>query len=96
LPDLAWSLNALANRLTALGRAADALAPAEEAVELYRQLSQTDPQAYAETLFWTINDLTKRFAKLYRLKDAWRTLQEATQVRIDYNLDWRGKLRERS
>ena len=96
LPDLAWSLNALANRLTALGRAADALAPAEETVELYRQLSQTDPQAYAETLFWTIDDLTKRFAKLYRLKDAWRTLQEATQVRIDYNLDWRGKLRERS
>ncbi|HMA46758.1 MAG TPA: hypothetical protein VKP11_06110 [Frankiaceae bacterium] len=46
LPNLAGSLNNLANRLAKVGRHADALAPATEAVGLYHQLATELPERF--------------------------------------------------
>ncbi len=45
-PDLALSLNNLAVRLGEAGRRADGLTAAQEAVDLYRELAQAEPELY--------------------------------------------------
>jgi hypothetical protein len=47
---LAGSLNNLAIRLSEMGRRAEALAPAQEAVELRRTLAQRNPDAFQPDL----------------------------------------------
>ena len=49
-PDLATSLNNLANRLSDVGRREDALAAAEEAVALRRELARARPDAFTPNL----------------------------------------------
>ena len=49
-PDLAMSLNNLANRLSDLGRRTDALLPAQEAVDLRRTLARQNPDAFTPDL----------------------------------------------
>ena len=48
-PDLARSLNSLGVQLSELGRPADALPPAQEAVVIYRELAAAIPTATAPT-----------------------------------------------
>ena len=48
LPDLAMSLNTLGVWLAAVGRREQAMAPAEEAVDLYRRLAEASPAMYAD------------------------------------------------
>jgi tetratricopeptide (TPR) repeat protein len=60
IPDLAMSLNNLANRLSALGRREDALTAAEEAVEHYRALAEARPDAFGAEFarcLWVFGDL---------------------------------------
>ena len=59
-PDLARSLNNLANRLSELGRRPEALAPAEEAVKLYRELAEQNPDAFRPNLASSLNNLANR------------------------------------
>lgn len=49
-PEVARLANHLAVCLSALGRRADALAPAQEAVALYRALAQRNPDAFQPAL----------------------------------------------
>jgi tetratricopeptide (TPR) repeat protein len=49
-PDLAMSLNNLANMLSAVGRREEALEVAREAVELYRQLDKANADAFRPDL----------------------------------------------
>ena len=50
LPDLAQSLNYLANTLSDLGRHQEALETAQKAVELYRQLAEQNPTRFLPDL----------------------------------------------
>jgi tetratricopeptide (TPR) repeat protein len=59
-PDLALSLNNLANRLSDLGRREEALTAAEEAVRHYRALAAARPDAFGVELarsLWVLGDL---------------------------------------
>lgn len=47
LPDLAGSVNNLASRLAEAGRRADGLAAAQEAVQVYSELAESEPVLYA-------------------------------------------------
>ena len=64
-PDLALSLNTLANRLSALGRYEQALDLAEEALTLRRALATARPDAFAEDLSVCLGSLAdiRRAAK---------------------------------
>ncbi|MGD0103440.1 MAG: tetratricopeptide repeat protein, partial [Rhodopila sp.] len=65
-PDLAMSLNNLANRLSELGRREDALAVAEEAVSLYRTLAAQRPDAFRPDLatsLWVLADCLDALAR---------------------------------
>ncbi len=50
LPDLAASLTSLGLRLADVGRREEALAAAQEATALYRELAQVNPQAFLPDL----------------------------------------------
>ena len=56
-PDLAMSLNNLANRFSAVGEQDEALVAAREAVELYRGPAETSPAAYTPRLAGSLNNL---------------------------------------
>jgi len=55
MPDLAMSLNNLGNCLSDLGRREEALEPTEEAVEIYRQLAKSNPDAFMPALATSLN-----------------------------------------
>ena len=56
-PDLARSLNNLANILSGVGRAGEALEVAQEAVGLYRELAEASPAVYTPDLAGSLNNL---------------------------------------
>ena len=56
-PDLAASLNNLANRLSELGDREGALAAATEAADLYRALAAQRPDAFRPDLAMSLNNL---------------------------------------
>ena len=56
-PNLAMSLNNLANRLSGVGRSGEALEAAQEAVGLYRELAEASPAAYTPDLARSLNNL---------------------------------------
>ena len=60
-PDLAMSLNNLANWLSELGRREEALAAAQEAADLYRGLAAARPDAFTPDLAMSLNNLAKCF-----------------------------------
>ena len=63
-PDLAMSLNTLANRLSALDHRPGALASACEAVEIYRELAANTPDAFHPDLASSLNNLANRLSAL--------------------------------
>ncbi|MFC8048113.1 tetratricopeptide repeat protein, partial [Nocardia sp. NPDC057353] len=81
LPDLAGSLNNLANRLSGLGRAEQALTAIEEAVQLYRTLATQRPDAYLPDLATSLNNLANRLGGLGRAEEALTAIEEAVQLR---------------
>ena len=56
-PDLAGSLNNLANILSEVGRSGEALEAVQEAVGLYRELVEASPAAYTPDLAMSLNNL---------------------------------------
>ena len=63
LPDLALALNELAIRLAETGERQAALAPAQEATNLYRTLTQASPAAYLPNLAMSLNNLANILAE---------------------------------
>ncbi|MEU0213294.1 tetratricopeptide repeat protein, partial [Streptomyces canus] len=80
-PDLALSLNNLANRLGELGRREDALTAIEEAVTIYRKLAVARPDTYRPDLAASLNNLANRLGGLGRPEDALTAVQEAVTIR---------------
>ena len=54
------SLNNLGHQLSELGRREDALAAAQEAVEIHRRLAAERPDAFLPDLATSLNNLGKR------------------------------------
>jgi tetratricopeptide (TPR) repeat protein len=79
-PDLALSLNNLANMLSELGRREEALAAAEEAALLYRALASVRPDAFAVELVQSLWLLGHLCAETGNSEAAMRTSAEAIQL----------------
>ena len=80
LPDLARSLNNLGNVLSDLGRREDALAAAQEAVEIYRRLAAERPDAFRPDLAGSLNNLAQLLSDLGRREEALAAAQEAVEL----------------
>jgi tetratricopeptide (TPR) repeat protein len=74
------SLNNLAIRLSEIGRRADALAPAQEAVEIRRALAKLNPDAFQPDLASSLNNLANRLSEMGRRADALAPAQEAVEL----------------
>ncbi len=74
------SLNNLANRLSEMGRRADALAAAQEAVEIRRALAKLNPDAFQPALASSLNNLANHLSAMGRRADALAPAQEAVDL----------------
>ncbi len=75
------SLNNLGNRLSELGRREEALTATQEAVGIYRQLAQANPQAFLPDLATSLNNLGYMLSALGRREEALTATQEAVEIR---------------
>jgi tetratricopeptide (TPR) repeat protein len=71
------ALNNLANRLSEVGQREAALAPAQEAADLYRELAAKAPDAYRPALALSLSVLADRLEELERIADAVASDEEA-------------------
>jgi tetratricopeptide (TPR) repeat protein len=78
--ELARLSNNLGVQLSALGRREEALAQAEEAVRLYRQLAQARPDAFLPGLVGSLNNLANRLSDLGRREEALAQAEEALRL----------------
>ncbi|MGE3413091.1 MAG: tetratricopeptide repeat protein [Dehalococcoidia bacterium] len=76
----AMSLNNLANRLSEVGRREEALAPAEEAAAIYRELAESNPAVYRPDLAGTLNNLANRLSEVGRREEALAPAEEAAAI----------------
>ena len=74
-------LNKLGNRLSDLGRREDALAAAQEAVDIRRRLAADRPDAFLPDLAGSLNNLGARLSDLGRREEALAAAQEAVDIR---------------
>ena len=79
-PNLAGSLNNLANRLSEVGEQDRALEAASEAVELYRALVEASPQAYTPRLAASLNNLAIRLSEVGERNEALEAAREAVEL----------------
>ena len=77
---LAEWLRNLGIRYSEVGRREDALAPAEEAVQIRRRLAQANPAAYEPDLARSLNNLGIRYSGVGRREDALAPAEEAVQI----------------
>jgi len=81
LPDLAASLNNLANRLSELGRREEALAAGQRAAEIREKLAAARPDAFLPDLAMSLNNLANMLSELGRREDALAAGQRAVEIR---------------
>jgi len=75
------SLSNLAISRADVGQREEAVAPAEEAVALYRPLAKASPAAYADALAGTLDTLANRWAEVGRREEALPPAEEAVRIR---------------
>jgi hypothetical protein len=75
----AWLAN-LGIRLSNLGRREEALAASQEAVDIYRRLAQTRPDAFLPDLAMSLNNRGIRLSNLGRREEALAASQEAVDI----------------
>jgi tetratricopeptide (TPR) repeat protein len=80
-PDLARSLTNLGVRYSELGRPADALPCAQEAVAIYRELASSDPDTHRRGLANSLQDLDVWYSELGREPEAELATAEAEALR---------------
>jgi tetratricopeptide (TPR) repeat protein len=73
--------NNLCFRLSDLGRREEALAQAEDAVRLHRQLAQQRPDAFLPDLAMSLNNLANSLSDLGRREEALAQAEEAVRLR---------------
>jgi tetratricopeptide (TPR) repeat protein len=78
-PDLASALNSLSMRYSRVGRRADAVAPAERAVEIYEQLVAENP-AFLNDLASALNNLGAFYSGVGRRADAVAPAERAVEI----------------
>jgi tetratricopeptide (TPR) repeat protein len=81
LSHLAAQVGTLGIRLSNLGRREEALAPSQEAVDIYRRLVQTQPDVFFPNLATSLNNFGIRLSNLGRLEEALAISQEAVDIR---------------
>jgi tetratricopeptide (TPR) repeat protein len=79
-PSLAGALAVLSIRFADVGRAADALAAIQEAVEIYRQLEAREPRRYLAELAAALGALGDRLGTMGRWQDALAVAQEPVDI----------------
>ena len=79
-PDLATSLNNLANHLYNNGQQREALTTAQEAVTIRRNLVEHNPAAYTPDLAMSLNNLAIYLDNNGQQREALQTAQEATNL----------------
>ena len=79
-PDLAMSLNSLANILSEVGERNEALGAAREAVELYRALVEESQVAYTPNLAMSLTNLANRFSAVGERNEALEAAREAVEL----------------
>jgi tetratricopeptide (TPR) repeat protein len=72
--------NNLGNRLSDLGRREEALGAAQEAVEIYRRLAESRPDAFLPYLATSLNNLGTMLSDLGRREEALAAAQEAVEI----------------
>ena len=82
LPDLALAFRYLAGRHVEAGKPLQAVAPAEDAATLYRELATTDP-AYQPDLAGALNNLGACYSEVGRRADAVAPTEEAVTLYRD-------------
>ena len=80
LPDLAMSLNNLANRQSEVGQRAEALETAREAVSLYRQLHDSHGETFADPLAKALGTISGVLSQLNQYSDAVSSLAEGLRT----------------
>jgi tetratricopeptide (TPR) repeat protein len=81
LPQLAMSLNDLANRLSEVGERQEALEVAREAVTHYRELAQASPGTYLPDLAVSLSNLTGFLSGVGERQEALEVAREAVTIR---------------
>jgi hypothetical protein len=81
LDHLAARVGTLGIRLSSLGRREEELAASQEAVDIYRRLAQTRPDAFLPDLASSLNGLGIRLVNLGRREEALAASQEAVDIR---------------
>ncbi|MFE5300682.1 tetratricopeptide repeat protein [Streptomyces sp. NPDC056632] len=79
-PVLASSLSYLTLHLSEAGRREEALAAAQEVVELYRRLAVSDPAAYEADLANSLSNVGSQLSEAGRLEEALTAAEEAVEV----------------
>jgi tetratricopeptide (TPR) repeat protein len=79
-PGLARSLSNLGIWLSAAGRRGEALASAEEAVEIYRRLAADNPAAYEPDLARSLSNLGAQLSEAGRRAEALTATEEAVEI----------------
>ena len=74
-------MNNLSVRLAEVGRRGEALAPIEEAMQIYRRLAQAAPEAYLPDLASAWNNLSNRLAAAGPRGEALAPMEEAVGIR---------------
>ncbi|MEJ2858660.1 MULTISPECIES: tetratricopeptide repeat protein [unclassified Saccharothrix] len=82
-PELAQSLAYLAHHLRDLGRYAEALAPAAEAVEIRRELADLEPDQHLPELARSLYGLATTLSELGRDREALAADERALRIRRD-------------
>ena len=81
LKERARLLNNVATDLSDLGRREEALKAAQEATDIYRELSNANPGAFLPDLAMSLNNLGSSFSDLGRREEALKAAQEAVNIR---------------
>jgi tetratricopeptide (TPR) repeat protein len=79
--ELAWLAGNYSLWLSEVGRRAEALEPAREAVELYRALARAHPDAFTPALATSLNNLAKALSEVGRRAEALEPAREAVELR---------------
>jgi hypothetical protein len=87
LPDLATSVNNLANHLAAAGRREEALTTAQRAVDLREELAADNPAAYLPDLATSVNNLAIRLGEAGRREEGLAAAQQAVDLREELAAD---------
>jgi tetratricopeptide (TPR) repeat protein len=80
-PELALFLNDLANRLGQIGRSDEALATADEAIAIRRQLAETDPDTYLPHLAQALHTRAVFLSELGRREEALQAAEDGVAIR---------------